>query len=86
MIYSAVDLGITIDTGYNRPGSILQRKEIDGWKNYLIGGKLVTGPIDVKELQPGKVSADKSRWLHLTPASLYVIGIVDGRFKLGVEN
>jgi hypothetical protein len=53
MIYSLGDLGIEIDFGRDKPGSILQRKEKDHWKDYLTDGKPVINPIDVNTLPPG---------------------------------
>jgi len=54
MIYSAGDLGIEIGFGNNKPGAILQRKERDGYQDYLIDGKPVTNPFDVESLPPGR--------------------------------
>ncbi len=53
MIYSAADLGIEIDFGTNRPDAILQRKEKDGWTDYLVDDEPVANPIDVESLPPG---------------------------------
>ena len=55
MIWSAGDLGIEIDFGllYKVPGAILQRKERDGYTDYLVDGELVMNPVDVETLVPG---------------------------------
>ena len=36
MIWSAGDLGLEIDLGSNQPGAILQRKESDGYQDFLV--------------------------------------------------
>ena len=53
MIWSAGDLGIEIDFGNDKPGAILQRKEKDGYHDYLVDGKPVVNPFDVESLPPG---------------------------------
>ena len=53
MILSAGDLALEIDFGRNQPGSILQRKIKDEWKDYLIDGQPVINPVDVNTLPPG---------------------------------
>ncbi len=53
MIWSAGDLGIEIDFGPDKPGAILQRKEENGYQDYLVDGELVTNPFDVESLPPG---------------------------------
>ena len=55
MIWSAGDLGIEIDFGlsYKEPGAVLQRRENDGWHDYLVDGEPVTKPFDVETLVPG---------------------------------
>ena len=55
MIWSAGDLGIEIDFGlsYEEPGAILQRKENDGYHDYLVDGEPVVIPFDVETLVPG---------------------------------
>jgi hypothetical protein len=53
MILSAGDLALEIDFGRNQPGAILQRKERDGYQDYLIDGKSVTNPFDVDSSPPG---------------------------------
>ncbi len=55
MIWSAGDLGIEIDFGllYEEPGEILQRKEPDGYRDYLIDGEPITNPFDGERLPPG---------------------------------
>jgi hypothetical protein len=53
VILSAGDLALEIDFGRNQPGAILQRKERDGYQDYLIDGKPVVNPVDVNTLPPG---------------------------------
>ena len=53
MIWSAGDLGIEIDFGSDQPGAILQRKESDGYQDYLVDGEPVVNPFDVETLPPG---------------------------------
>ena len=53
MILSAGDLAIEIDFGPDQSGAILQRKEENGYQDFLVDGELVTNPIDVESLQPG---------------------------------
>ena len=53
MIYSAADLGIEIDFETDKPGAILQRKEKDGYRDYLVDGKPVVNPFDVESLPRG---------------------------------
>jgi hypothetical protein len=55
MIWSAGDLSIEIDFGllYKVPGAMLQRKERDGYHDYLVDGGLVVNPFDEKSLPPG---------------------------------
>ena len=53
MIWSAEDLGIEIDFGSNQPGAILQRKEKNGYQDFLVDGEPVTNPLDVETLPPG---------------------------------
>ena len=48
MIWSAGDLGIEIDFGSDGPGAILQRKERDGYLDYLVDGDPVINPFDVE--------------------------------------
>ena len=50
MIYSAGDLGIEIDLGSDEPGAVLQRYEIDGWKDFQLDGEPVISPIDINKL------------------------------------
>ena len=53
MIWSAGDLAIEIDFGPDQPGAILQRKESDGYHDYLVDGESVTNPFDVESLPAG---------------------------------
>jgi hypothetical protein len=50
VIYSAGDLGIEIDLGANEPGAVLQRFEIDGWKDFQLEGEPVISPVDINTL------------------------------------
>jgi hypothetical protein len=58
MVHQIGDLGILIDYGENKPGSVLQHNVLEGpsfvWQAYTINGKPVTEPIDVKSLPPGE--------------------------------
>jgi hypothetical protein len=54
MMFQAGDLGLTIDFGINRTGSILQRKTNGEWQGYLVDGELLIYPFDVKQLPPGE--------------------------------
>jgi hypothetical protein len=54
MIYSAVDLGVKIDFGPNKPGAILQHKDKSHWNDYLVDGEPVVNPFDVETLPPGR--------------------------------
>ena len=53
MILQAGDLGIEIDTGLNRPGT-LQRLEDGRWVDYLKDGEPVRWPVKVEDLKPGR--------------------------------
>jgi hypothetical protein len=53
MIYSLGELGVEIDFGLNTPGTILQRKEKGHWRDYLVDGKPVVNPFNVKTLPRG---------------------------------
>jgi len=53
MIYSLGDLGIEIDLGRNKSGSIPQRKDKGYWQDFTIDGKPVVNPIDVETLPAG---------------------------------
>ena len=53
MILSAGDLGIEIDFGPDQPGAILQRKEENGYQDYLVDGEPVTNPFDMESLPVG---------------------------------
>ncbi len=54
MMLQAGDLGLTIDFGINRTGSILQRKTNGEWQDYLVDGELLIYPFDVNQLPPGE--------------------------------
>jgi hypothetical protein len=54
MIYSAVDLGVKIDFGPNKPGAILQHKDKSHWHDYLVKGESVVNPHKVESLPPGR--------------------------------
>jgi len=53
MIYSAGDLGVQIDLGPDTPGMVLQRREPDGWQDYLQDGERVLSPVDIEALSSG---------------------------------
>ena len=61
MIYSIGELGVEIDLEHNAAGMVLQRKENDGWYDYLIDGALVVNPFDVDKLPPGYYRLVESR-------------------------
>ena len=52
MILLAGDLGIEIDFGSDQPRAILQRKEENGYQDYLVDGEPVVNPFDVESLPP----------------------------------
>ena len=54
MIWSAGVLGIEIDFGllYRVPGAVLQRKEKDGYHDYLVDSELVKNPFAEESLPP----------------------------------
>ena len=54
MIYSIGEIGVEIDLGNNAPGTFLQRKENDGWYDFVIDGAPVLNPFDVEMLPPGR--------------------------------
>ena len=53
MIYQAGDRNVTLDSGRNMEGDLLQRKEKDGWKLFKPNGNLITAPVDIYDLPPG---------------------------------
>ena len=54
MIVQAVDIGVMLDTGSNKPDSTLQRKGPDGWHYYRPGGKPMGEPEKLDDLPPGE--------------------------------
>jgi len=58
MVHQIGDLGIVIDYGMNKPGSVLQRLISQSgryiWQDYLVDGQPLTTPVDVKSLPPGE--------------------------------
>ena len=52
MMFQAGDLGLTIDYGISRTGSILQRKTNREWQDYLVEGEPVVDSFDVETLPP----------------------------------
>lgn len=58
MVHQLGELGIRIDYGNNKPGSVLQRQIHESgryiWQDYLVDGQLLTAPVDVKSLPPGE--------------------------------
>ena len=62
MIYQAGDRNVTLDSGRNRDGDLLQRKEKDGWQYYKPDGEFIVSPVDIYELPPGEyrlISSEK---------------------------
>jgi hypothetical protein len=53
-MFQAGDLGLTIDFGINRPGSIHQRKTNRVWQDYMVEGEPLIYPFDVNQLPPGE--------------------------------
>jgi hypothetical protein len=54
MMFQAGDLGLTIDYGISRTGSVLQRNTNGEWQDYLIEGEPMIYPFDVNQLPPGE--------------------------------
>jgi hypothetical protein len=54
MMYQAGDLGLTIDYGISRTGSILQRKTNGEWQDHLVDGGPLIYPFDEKQLPLGE--------------------------------
>ena len=58
MVHQLGHLGILIDFGDNKTGSVLQHQiRKHGryfWQDYLLDGQPVTAPVDVKSLPPGE--------------------------------
>jgi hypothetical protein len=54
MMYQAGDLGLTIDFGISRTGSVLQRKTNGEWQDFLVDGETLIYPFDEKQLPPGE--------------------------------
>ena len=54
MMYQAGDLGLTIDYGISRTGSILQRKTNGEWQDNRAHGESLIYPFDVNQLPPGE--------------------------------
>ena len=54
MMFQAGDLGLTIDYGIGRNGSILQRKTNGEWQDYPVDGEPLIYPFDVNQLPPGE--------------------------------
>ncbi len=57
MVHQLGELGIVIDYGGNNPGAVLQHQVFDGrnraWQNYLVDGKPLMPPVDIRSLPPG---------------------------------
>jgi hypothetical protein len=51
-LIQAGDLGLTIDYGISRTGSILQRKTNGEWQDFLVDGVPLIYPFDVNQLPP----------------------------------
>ena len=58
MVHQLGHLGILIDYGDNKTGSVLQHqiRKHGGyiWQDYLVDGQPVTAPVDVNSLPPGE--------------------------------
>lgn len=58
MVHQLGHLGILIDHGDNKPGSVLQHQiRKNGrytWQDYLVDGQPVTPPVDVNSLPSGE--------------------------------
>ena len=54
MIYQAGDRNVIFDSGDNRPGDILQRREKGSWENFQQNGKTLVAPVDIYSLPPGE--------------------------------
>lgn len=58
MVHQLGHLGILIDYGDNKPGSILQHQirkhDRYFWQDYLVDGQPVAAPVDVNTLPPGE--------------------------------
>ena len=54
MMYQAGDLGLLIDFGQSKPGSVLQRRKNGQWQDYLVDGEVIRYPYDVDQLRPGE--------------------------------
>ena len=58
MVHQIGNLGILIDFGYNKPGSVLQRRHPEDsdseWQDCISDGKPLTAPIDTESLPPGE--------------------------------
>lgn len=53
MIRQSGETGVIFDTGTNQPDQILQRKELDGWRDYMPDGKPLGKPQNPDRLPPG---------------------------------
>ena len=53
MITHAGDLGVTLDTGNNRPGTV-QRFDGKAWHDFVIDGEPVRWPVKLERLPPGR--------------------------------
>lgn len=54
MMWSAGDLGLVVDLGWNKPGAVLQRKENGDWHDFMVDGQPVTNPFDA-EILPSEI-------------------------------
>ena len=54
MIIQAGDLAVELDTGTNKPGSILQRFDGAEWHDCTVNGECLVYPIEINSLPPGK--------------------------------
>ena len=54
MIYQLGDRNVIFNSGANRPGDILQRREQGGWQDYRVNDEVIVAPIEVYALPPGE--------------------------------
>jgi hypothetical protein len=54
MIYQLGDRNVIFNSGANRPGDVLQRRERDGWKDYRVNDEVMKAPVEVYSLPPGE--------------------------------
>jgi hypothetical protein len=71
MMFQAGDLGLTIDYGISRTGSILQRKTNGEWQDYLVDGESLIYPMtEVRESTSSWVLVDYTRLWRTSATAL----------------